>query len=155
MLASGYESDSALNGSATQAAEQLVAQLAVSVPDAYKSAFAGTAITSTGLEISLAGPGASTIRAAVPETVNGVPVAVRIVAHSDADLQKISDKIGRDRTTWIAQGITPSSWGPDYQSNKILVYLEKYSTSAATAIENKYGKDLVAVSTESRTISAS
>jgi hypothetical protein len=125
------------------------------VPDAYKRAFAGIAITSPGLEISLAGSDAPAVRAAIPATVNGVHVAVRIVAHSYADLQPISDQILHDRTSWIAQGITPTSWGPDYASNKLVVFLASYSSAAARAIESKYGKNLVTVSTTSETMSAS
>jgi hypothetical protein len=150
-----FATGSAANLSASQAADQLVTKLTSTVPDAYSRAYAGIAIASTGLEISLAGPTASAVRAAIPATVDGVPVKVRLVAHSYADLQPVIDQIGSDRPAWVAQGIVPSGWGPDYASNKVIVDLENYTAAAASAIENKYGKDLVTVSKISVTHSAS
>lgn len=148
-MTTDYAVDATLNSLAQLAADKVVASGQSGAASVFGQSYAGIAITPGGVELSLAGDNAPDVEAVVPRVVDSVPVTFKIVDHSQAVLNALTDRIGADRNAWIAEGITLSAWGPDYSSNKVLIYLSSFSKSAADALAAKYGTDLTIVSGDS------
>ena len=126
--------------------------------------FVGERITASGLEISLsAQPSAAqrtlvdsavtrestTLRAGgVEPAANYVPITFRVVPNSLASLNDLTDRLTRDAPGWSAGGAAFSSWGPDVNSDLVVLRLQNYSRTAAAALQAAYGP-LLQVSPES------
>jgi hypothetical protein len=67
------------------------------------------------------------------------------VRHSWASLNELTTRLANAAPRWQARGIVPQEWGPDPQSNSILVRLRHYSKRAAQDLESYYGKSWVSV----------
>jgi hypothetical protein len=115
----------------------------------------GISITSTGLRVSVAGAPTAALRRAIESEANGVPVTLRTVAHSEAQLQAVQAKITHDLAYWTRRGIRITAWGPDVTSDKVSVTLATYSAGAAAEITGRYGGSWVAVSPEAITVKPS
>ena len=115
----------------------------------------GISITRTGLEVSVAGAPSAALRRAIASQAGGVPVTIRVVQHSELQLEAVQARIKRDLAYWAKRGIRLSTWGPDLTSDKVSVTLAKYSAQAAAAITARYGAAWVAVSTQAVTVNAS
>jgi len=152
-----FQADAALNAKAMLAADSLAPLLTpppsvglVGSTSNEDNGFAGEAITAQGLEISLAPTVRGLTDPDLPTSVNGVPIVVRHVVHSQTQLLAVTDAINVDRLDWNAKSNTAalSTWGPDYGSNKVVVHLTNYSADVGAAIEAKYGSSLVSVATD-------
>lgn len=93
----------------------------------------------------------SSFRAALDElkAVEGPGNDYRIVpvAHSYADLDRMTMKIAADSDALEKAGIHLASWGPNYDSNKVeITLLYRYDAAAAAALIDKYGDEWVTVS---------
>jgi hypothetical protein len=139
--------ESAISGRAATAARPLAAQ--------YDSSIAFMTITSTALQISVAGHPAPALARAIKDDAGGIPVTIRTVAHSEVQLDSIRDRIKADVDYWAARGIQLSMWGPDLVTDKVRVVLAHYTPSDARAIIARYGAAWVTVSTQSLTIKPS
>jgi hypothetical protein len=132
-----------LKVSAQQAADRIAALAAANAHAGYFE----TVIVPAGLET------AQTMRPTADEltayrtAARAVPLHVRIVQHSMADLQAVSGRIRGDTAGGMLEGVPVANWGPDYASDLVVVRLVKYVRTAAAAIESRYGP-LVTVSTE-------
>jgi hypothetical protein len=157
-----YRANLTLNGKATDAAERImqadsraITGKKVSTGDTVDGTLAGMKIVSTGLEVSVAGTPSAALRQAIATSAGGVPVRIRTVAHSERQLEQVGDTLTKQLPSLRKQNIQPVEWGPDYDSNKVLVKLRHYTPAAAAALTAKYGSDMVTVSTTSVQASAS
>jgi hypothetical protein len=115
----------------------------------YDTTIAGIAITAHGLQVSVAGHLSAVLAQAIRTEADGVPVTVKVVAHSQTQLEAVQARIGKDAAYWREHGVILSAWGPDLSSDKVLVSLAHYSARAAAAITVRYGSRWVQVSTAS------
>ena len=157
-----YRANLTLNGKAADAADRIMRADSRTVTGradvdgaAADGTYAGMKIVSTGLEVSVKGAPSAALKRAIAAQAGGVPVRIRTVAHSDRQLQTVGDAVTAQLAGLGKQGIQPVEWGPDYDSNKMLIQLRHYTPAAAAALTAKYGSDLVTVSTASLDASAS
>lgn len=120
----------------------------------YPDEFAGAEVLPNGQVVVYVVPGAAgTFVAALPpprDTPVGPSYLVKEVAHSWAALGAMTMRIAHDDAWRQASGIELSQWGPDLKTNKVLIFLRHYDSSAAEVLYERYGRELVAVSTESK-----
>ncbi|WP_157887889.1 hypothetical protein [Frondihabitans sp. PAMC 28766] len=121
--------------------------------------YAGSQVTSDGLEIEIAGAPtlvetsmvsadlANEINLIGDYSVNSIPIAFRQVQHAQSELKSLTDAITSDKAYWSSQGVGLSSWGPDVQSNTVKVWLTNYSDAAAAEIQTRYGSAVSVSST--------
>jgi hypothetical protein len=141
-----YQLDDTLNVVAQQAADDLGLLLSAPLIQTLVSqSLLGMAVVPSGLEVSLASP-APALLSFIPSTVDGVPVSVREVTQSATTLNTVADSIQNDYGTWQSQGVTIGAFGPDYATDKVVVYLQEYNPDAAASIVNAYGAGNVTVS---------
>jgi hypothetical protein len=139
--------ESALSGQPATAARPLAAQ--------YDQTIAGMTITSTGLQISVAGTPTPSLLSAISADAGSVPVTIRTVPHSELQLVQVRKRIDADVSYWAARGIQLSTWGPDLATDKVRVVLADYTPAAASAITARYGAEWVTVATQSMTVTPS
>jgi hypothetical protein len=70
------------------------------------------------------------------------------VAHTRAQLEELTLKIARDAPGWRARGITLGRWGPEAESNTVVIELRSPTTAAAQALYDTYSADWITVSLE-------
>lgn len=133
--------------------------------------FVGTQVLSSGLEISFASAATDVQRSAItvienaeaatlsadpasPSNPPNVPITVRTVPNSLADLTGVGKSIATDRAKWNDAGIVVTAWGPDIASDTLMVWLATYSDQAARQLENAYGP-MLSVSTQGITAEGS
>jgi hypothetical protein len=144
-----FDTDPGLNARAQLAAEHLPTSLEPSLAaTTFNNAYAGTKITSAGLEVSLATDRLAVRTAALPAVVDSVPISIRYVTHSENQLRALTQDIGVDRETWRKSGLVLSEWGPDYDSNKVHVVLATHNAAAERALLDRYGADWVTIDSE-------
>ena len=85
----------------------------------YDPSLVGIAVTSTGLQITVAGRPSATLSQAIAARANGIPVSIRIVQHSEAQLTGVQARITADLGYWTARGVRIAAWGPDLASDKV------------------------------------
>jgi len=61
----------------------------------------------------------------------------------------IMDRLNADAESLAERGVRMSQWGPDPESDKVHVYLERYSDEARQLLDDRYGDDII-VKAESR-----
>jgi hypothetical protein len=61
----------------------------------------------------------------------------------------IIERLRADAESLAEQGARLSQFGPEAESDKVHVYLERYSDEARQLLEDRYGDDII-VKTESR-----
>lgn len=143
-----FGSDPALNFAASSVAQGLTGSIA------SDASYGGLQITDDGIELSVVGAPSARITNAVAATATAsvaalrgvaaapadgrVPIKIRTVAHSMAQLESVTSSIGADATL-PASGIDLSSWGPDVVSNTVVVHLRHYIPQAAEIIKAKFG----------------
>ena len=59
------------------------------------------------------------------------------------------ERLREDTKALAEQGVRLGQFGPDLESGKVHVYLQRYSDEACQLLEDRYGDDIV-VKTESR-----
>ena len=134
-VAVDYLTDAAAHVQATLAAEK-VDGVAQSSGD---SGFFQTAVTSSGVELATTkGPSALPM-AQLANAAGAVPVHVRVVPNSMATLMAVRDRIVADEDFWKGKGVQFGSWGPDYDSDVVVVHLVKYSAATAADVLQRYG----------------
>lgn len=69
-----------------------------------------------------------------------------IVPHSWAQLVSVTSRITSDMRSLQAQGVELAQWGPDPQSNKVMITLESYSEQAVHTLLHRYGTQWISVS---------
>lgn len=121
--------------------------------------YASLRIVPSGLEVSVVGEVPATIIELVSQyqaTFGGlaIPVTYRRVQRTAAELTDLTSRIGADQAYWKSQGAELSSWGPDSESDTVVVYLANGSPQLAAKIDAKYG-DAVSASPESKVVTAS
>ena len=136
-----YLTDAGMNLRAEAASDALDAAAMRSDLQGYSSSFAGVSITTAGLELSLTSDASDKLVASVQLTEQDtkVPVAIRSVKNSYASLGAISDQLNKDASSLRSQGVDLSFFGSEYASNKVVVHLRRYTSSAAALIAEKYG----------------
>lgn len=132
--------------------------------------YVGQRITAAGLEVVLSSASTAAETALIdleataqataltkfgidPSTIS-VPISVRIVPNSLATLTNLVGQLNSDQDAWAAKGISLDSWGPDLNSDLVVVHLQSYSATAAQEIESAYGP-LVTVAAGDQSSSAS
>ncbi len=126
------------NFAASQVGQQLMTQLD------QVAGYAGLQIVSGGVEVDSAGSSAAEAVSAIAgtsRTLSGVtvPIVIRQVANSQADLQQLVSQVGNDRSMWSGQGMDITAWGVDVPSNSVMVMLAQYTTQARDALLAHYG----------------
>ena len=131
----------------------------------HDATFGGLVITDSGLRMDVVKDGASTAGVALARSgtltsartnmAAMVPVTLRMVNNSLADLQSLTATLDKAAETWKAKGVVMSSWGPDLDSNKVLVTLQTYSSDAAAQLIATYGSSVLAVSSSGESNTAS
>jgi hypothetical protein len=71
--------------------------------------------------VSLVGPQEPVLQQDVQLLAGSVRVHVRWVRNSQVELDGLTQQIAHDRDYWKARGVELSQWGPDYESNGVLV----------------------------------
>jgi hypothetical protein len=118
------------------AADQAADAVAAATPGRY----AGVAVTESGaVEISIAGDGSLPQTAKDRIAAASAPVTYRKVANSEARLNDITADLAHDQKRWYRQGVKPTSWGPDYATNKVRIVLEHYTAAGAEKLIDAYG----------------
>lgn len=120
---------------------------AADLADAFASAatlsreFAGTQITSAGLQINVAGAVSSDVTAAVAvarlarkRTAADVPVLYRRVKYSWSTLLSVYDALNAQASELFADGLQATSWGPDVSSNTVVLRLSGGAPTAGPAV---------------------
>ena len=115
----------------------------------------GISITRTGLEISVAGAATAALRRAIDTEADGIPVTIRVVRHSELQLEAVQARIKHDLGYWSKRGIHLSTWGPDLTSDKVSVTLAKYSAGRPRKLPRVTAPAWVAVSTQAVTVKSS
>lgn len=136
-----FDVDPEANARAAEVAEFLVPGLEAD------PTFAGTAILATGLEISAVGGGGELLRRVVADssrTYADVPVTIRNVKRSRADLLKITADLDARAVELRDRGIRMAMWGPDYASNTVSITLEA-ATDDSLALTEPYASGSVQV----------
>lgn len=140
-------------------------------PTLAKSAnFVGQRVTAAGLEVDLSSAptlaetglvsaeataqAVSLSKFGVDPTSITVPVSIRTVPNSLASLSSLTSQLDSDAASWANKGIALSSWGPDLNSDLVVVHLQAYSTTAAQQLESTYGP-LLSVASDSQSASGS
>lgn len=111
--------------------------------------FGGSRIVPSGLEVALVGAPSTALSNAIASLRSQVPVAKRPVTHSWQHLEELTTTINADQAAWARAGVALSTWGPDYDSNKVKIWLVKYSPASEASLLQRYGKDEVVIDHES------
>ena len=61
------------------------------------------------------------------------------MAHSLADLKKLTLKLADERPLLKTQGIELVAWGPDAESRTVIARIADYSAERAQALQEQYG----------------
>jgi hypothetical protein len=117
----------------------------------YDSSLVGTAITASGLQVTVAGHPSASLTRAIASQADGIPISIRAVPHSEAQLEHVQAEITADLKYWTARHVHITTWGPDLSSDKVSVTLSHYSARSAKLITARYGTAWVSVSTASVT----
>ncbi len=142
--------DYAKNVAANRRAAEVASQF---VPAIEKdSSYGGVTIVASGLRVAVAGTPSPEVAEAVAGMRKTVPVTVWSVEHSLSELKALTDRIDGD--PWAEKGINLSSWGPDEETNVVVITLTKYSPQAAKQLADAYGSDWIRVSKRSETNTA-
>lgn len=128
-----------------------VATAAKPLAKEYDSSLVGMAITASGLQVTVAGHPSASLTRAIASEADGMPVSIRAVRHSEAQLEQVQAKITTDLKYWTARDVHITAWGPDLSSDKVSVVLSRYSAGAAKLIMARYGTAWVSVPTASVT----
>jgi hypothetical protein len=70
------------------------------------------------------------------------------VRHTERELQAMLDRVEADQGYWKQQGIDPTSWVIDLNSNTVQVWLSHYAKAYRDAMVAHYGSDWVSVTPE-------
>jgi hypothetical protein len=158
-----YSSDQTANAVAAQVGSVLMESLQDS------SGYAGVRITEQGLILSVTDAPTSDVKQKIvdAQTVgqalsissggpssSAVPVQAEIVKYTDVELTAVTDQISTDAANWREQGVNLTSWGPDVESNTVLISLENCSSDASARLLATYG-DIVSVDTTSTSATSS
>jgi hypothetical protein len=87
----------------------------------YDASIVGMSIIAPGLQITVAHHASAALTQAIKDQADGMPVSIRIVDHSPAQLAAVQAKIGAHLKFWAARGIKLTAWGPDLSSDKVSV----------------------------------
>jgi hypothetical protein len=63
-----------------------------------------------------------------------------------AQLEELTIKIAREAPGWQARGIILGRWGPEAESNRVVIQLRSPTEAAAQALYAAYGADWITVS---------
>lgn len=159
-----YSTSDSLNFAARAVAEALTEKVQ------GEAGFAGIQITNTGVELDHVGPPTTQVSEAIAASAGvaanlltsapgapadgRVPVVVRLVKRTLAQMASITGQIDTDQSRLKTEGIVLSSWGPDITSNTVVVHLSNYSPANAALITARYG-DAVTVDASSQNASGS
>jgi len=120
----------------------------------YDASLVGIAIVPPGLQIMVAHHASAALIEAIKAEADGMPVSIRVVSHSAAQLAAVQARIGADIPYLAARGIDVTAWGQDPSSDTVSVLLADYSPAAARAIVARYGSAWVSVDPTSGAASA-
>ena len=115
--------------------------------------YAGIEITEEGLAVHAVGGGSTALKEAVKHFTE-VPARVLSARNSLQSMQVLTERLNDDQPMLRRQGIRMSMWGPDIRHNKVVITLEKYHAAQAQLLLNRYGRQLLAVSTTEATVTA-
>ena len=79
----------------------------------------------------------------------GPSYVTKPVTNSWAAMNLITQAIAGDSASLRAAGTGLATWGPDIQHNKVLIVMQHYDAAKAEQLVNRYGANLVEVSTNS------
>lgn len=144
-----YAKDNDANVRVQLLADQLLANIA------DDSTFGGSRIVPSGLEISVVGTPSAALSSTIASLRVQVPVATRPVTHSWQHLEGLTTTMNGDQASWARAGVALSMWGPDYDSNKVKIWLAKYSPASEAALLQRYGTNEVVVDHESLQVTGS
>ncbi|MDQ1742671.1 MAG: hypothetical protein QOE23_1010 [Pseudonocardiales bacterium] len=138
--------------STDEAANYQAAQLAMRLERVLPPfpGYAGMQIVAYGIEIDVVGEPPAAVRAAIARygmkyQGREIPVRFRAVRNSQAQLQAVTRRIGSDRDGWVSQGIEPTTWGIDLDTNTVEIRLAHYQAAYAAALIGRYGDRFVSV----------
>lgn len=132
-----YRSDAALNAHAANVARHLDARIGKS-PN-----FGGVAIRSSGLEVKLVD--LTGITGELEEARAAAPVEVTTAQYSWQQLLDATKVLDKNAMELQGSGIPITTWGPDFDSNRVVVTLSAKSGNAQKALESLVG-EIVTVS---------
>jgi hypothetical protein len=131
-----YANDVRLNGLAADAAPS-ISRAIRSRPD-----WVYVEIVPTGLEIGLTDDSPATeamARRADAERAHPIPLRFRQVTYSARQLNAVERQLNRSYRSLARSGVHMTDWGPDEDSNTILVHLHPYTDVAAERLRWEYG----------------
>jgi hypothetical protein len=110
--------------------------------------FGGVRIVPEGLEFSVVAGGSGALVAAIRQVGTKIPTRTRTVQNSWSALEAVSDQVTADQSQWDEKGVPVAMWGPDYDTNRMKVWLSAYSQASEESLLKRYGSDLLIVSKE-------
>jgi hypothetical protein len=137
------------SAAAAASGRSMVATTAKPLAGEYDSSLVGMAVTASGLQVTVAGHSSAELTRAIAAGADGVPVTIKVVPHSEGQLETVQARITSDLKYWSARGIHLAAWGPDLSADKVSVTLTHYSALAARSITARYGTAWVTVATTS------
>jgi len=138
-----YTKDNDANVRVQLLADQILADIA------DDPTFGGSRIVPSGLEVSVVGAPSAALSNTIATLRAQVSVATRPVTHSWQHLEELTTAINADKASWDRAGVSLSMWGPDYESNKVKIWLTAYSVAADHALVERYGSNEVVIDHES------
>ena len=128
--------------------------------------FVGQRVTADGLEVDVSGmptgaenrlvaneaggEKATLVRFGFDRSTLRVPIAFRSVPYSLATLIEVTRRLDADSGSLAASGIPLASWGPDIDTDTVVVHLADYTDAAAYRLKARYGATIrVAAGNES------
>jgi hypothetical protein len=141
-----FTKDQVLNNRAMEVGGEVQAALRAADADHL----GGTSIVPDGLEIQIVGPVTAKMQAVLSaQAKSGVKIRVVSVRHSQKELDRATDLIGRVNEALIADGIVLGGWGPDYTSNMVVAHLQHYDPDVARRLRERFPHLPLVVSTKS------
>jgi len=155
--AGSYLTDVGLNLTAEAASDKVVDAATSADVVGFSNSYAGVSIVTSGLEISLSGAPPASVLAAISTSAvtSGVPVSIRKVSYSSSQLEQLTKSIFADEPKLRSEGIALSYFGPEYDSNRVVVHFKQYSSALAAQMTARYNSSMLAIGTDSTTYSAS
>ena len=107
--------------------------------DSAKESFGGVHVDSGGLVVSLvAGPGFAYAERITREVETLVPMRIKNVRHSLAQLGSWKEEVAENYDRLSASGVTIVSIAPDVPTNSVLVALRGYTTEAEATLRGAF-----------------
>jgi hypothetical protein len=121
----------------------------------HPDGFAGAEVLANGQVAVYVVPGHdSAFLVALPpltDTASGPSYVLKPVSNSWAGMDSLTQRIAADSDALREKGIILAKWGPDVRLNKVVINMRSYDAAQADYLVQRYGEDVVEVSTTSMT----